>query len=79
MCCEGGEDHHTGCNPSRDPYVALEAHARSHWSAAGEVVLRWSGQVMEPHDMLYLHGLDPFKPGTNTYIITGARETQGTG
>ena len=26
---------------------------------------------MEPADLLYLHGKDPLKPDTNTYIITG--------
>lgn len=30
-----------------------------------------AAQVMEPADMLYLHGKDPLKPGSHTYIITG--------
>jgi len=35
------------------------------------VVLKWNGQVMEPADMLYLHGKDPLVSEPNRYIITG--------
>ena len=68
----GGEDHKTGHNPSYDVYAALEKHARGMWPALGEVILRWNGQVMEPADLLYLHGRDPLVADNhNRFIITG--------
>ncbi|PSC69844.1 oxidoreductase [Micractinium conductrix] len=67
----GGEDHKTGSLYPYDPYARLEKYARSRWTDAGEVLLRWNGQVMEPADLLYLHGRNPLVPDGNEYIITG--------
>lgn len=67
----GGEDHKTGSLWPYDPYDRLEKYARARWTDAGETVLRWNGQVMEPADMLYLHGHNPLVPDGNDYIITG--------
>ncbi|GAB4819568.1 hypothetical protein N2152v2_006614 [Parachlorella kessleri] len=67
----GGEDHKTGSLWPYDPYERLIKYAKSRWTGAGEVLFRWNGQVMEPADLLYLHGKDPLKPDSNTYIITG--------
>ena len=52
-------------------YAALEHHARRMWPGLGDVILRWNGQVMEPSDMLYLHGRDPLVSEQNRCIITG--------
>ncbi|KAL4858845.1 putative Rieske 2Fe-2S iron-sulfur protein YhfW [Chlorella vulgaris] len=77
----GGEDHKTGSLWPYDPYAKQvpginryakpEKYARSRWTSAGATVLRWNGQVMEPADMLWLHGLNPVVPDPNSYIITG--------
>ncbi|EFN55349.1 hypothetical protein CHLNCDRAFT_134365 [Chlorella variabilis] len=77
----GGEDHKTGSLWPYDPYDrqagregmhrVLEKYARSRWTAAGELLLKWNGQVMEPADLLYLHGHNPLVPDGNSYIITG--------
>ncbi|KAL4423050.1 hypothetical protein ABPG77_002084 [Micractinium sp. CCAP 211/92] len=67
----GGEDHKTGSLWPYDPYERLEKYARARWTDAGETILRWNGQVMEPADMLYLHGRNPLVPDGSEYIITG--------
>lgn len=47
----GGEDHKTGeADDHAARFARLEAWMRQHFPAAGEVVHRWSGQVMEPVD-----------------------------
>eukprot|EP00887_Chlorella_sp_A99_P007470 scaffold2.g7470.t1 len=56
----GGEDHKTGSLWPYNPYERLEKYARSRWTA-----------VMEPADMLYLHGKNPLDPDGHNYIITG--------
>ncbi|KAH7623959.1 hypothetical protein Ndes2526B_g01211 [Nannochloris sp. 'desiccata'] len=71
MVIIGGEDHKSGCQPNYDVYAQLEKHARERWTGLGPVVLKWNGQVMEPADMLYLHGRDPLVSEPNRYIITG--------
>ena len=38
---------------------------------AGEIKYRWTGQVMEPVDLIGLYGLDPLNPAGDTYIATG--------
>lgn len=67
----GGEDHKTGSLWPYNPYERLEKYARSRWTAVGETIRRWNGQVMEPADMLYLHGKNPLDPDGHNYIITG--------
>lgn len=70
----GGEDHKTGQADEEDisydeRYEILEDWARKHFPQMGEVVYRWSGQVMESIDGLGYMGKNP--GDDNTYIITG--------
>jgi glycine/D-amino acid oxidase-like deaminating enzyme/nitrite reductase/ring-hydroxylating ferredoxin subunit len=70
----GGEDHKTGQAdeegiPEEDRYDILEAWARKHFPLAGDIIYRWSGQVMEPVDHLGFIGKNP--GDENIYIITG--------
>tara|TARA_B110001454_G_scaffold218046_1_gene244916 strand:+ start:25139 stop:26743 length:1605 start_codon:yes stop_codon:yes gene_type:complete len=67
----GGEDHKTGqeLHPERC-YERLETWARKHFSFLGEVLYRWSGQVMEPMDGLGFLGRNP-GDYDNVYVITG--------
>jgi glycine/D-amino acid oxidase-like deaminating enzyme/nitrite reductase/ring-hydroxylating ferredoxin subunit len=56
----GGEDHRTGTVPGdTDPHDHLEAWTRERFPSAGEVVHRWSGQVLEPADHLAFTGRAP--------------------
>lgn len=67
----GGEDHKTGEAHDMDQRLArLEHWARKHWPQAGEVVYRWSGQVMETYDGLAFIGRDPANTA-NILIATG--------
>lgn len=66
----GGEDHKTG-QPDGDERTAFErlaAWTRDHFGV-GEVVTRWSGQVMEPVDHLAFIGRNP--GDRHTWIVTG--------
>lgn len=70
----GGEDHKTGQAESEDipeeqRYVNLERWTREHFPQAGDIVSRWSGQVMEPVDALGFMGRNP--GDDHIYIITG--------
>lgn len=72
----GGEDHKTGQDPAdyEDSYAKLEAWARQRWSDAGERVFQWTGQVMEPSDLLGLYGREPLNDGNlggHLYVATG--------
>ncbi|HEY4650002.1 MAG TPA: FAD-dependent oxidoreductase [Pontibacter sp.] len=67
----GGEDHKTG----QDAYPAMHFQELEHWMRlrfpmAGEVVYRWSGQVLEPVDCLAFIGRNP-GDADNVYIATG--------
>ncbi|MBA2566103.1 MAG: FAD-dependent oxidoreductase [Gemmatimonadetes bacterium] len=67
----GGEDHKTG--QAADPgerYAALEAWTRERFPPATEVRYRWSGQVLEPVDLLAFIGPDP-SGAENVYVVTG--------
>ncbi len=67
----GGADHRVG--QARHPEACwdeLEAWARKHFHALGEVSARWSGQIMEPNDGLAFIGKNPAF-GDRTYIVTG--------
>ena len=68
----GGEDHKTGQDdlPPEERFLRLEAWTRGHFPTAGEVVYRWSGQVMEPEDGLPFIGRNPLD-GANVYLATG--------
>ena len=66
----GGEDHKTGqANDAEERYLRLEQWAREHFMIPGDVVHRWSGQVMEPVDGLAFIGRNPHED--NIYIATG--------
>ncbi|CAL8472081.1 g11623 [Coccomyxa elongata] len=72
----GGEEHRTGIKPDQyeDNWAKLEEWTRSRWTQAGEVRFKWSGQVMEPDDMLHLLGSDPLNDaqiGARYYTATG--------
>lgn len=70
----GGEDHTTGLADAENlleenRYDALETWARK-WFPIGEIKYRWSGQVMEPIDLLAYIGNDP-AGASNIYTVTG--------
>lgn len=70
----GGEDHPTGDTskthvPEVNRYALLENWVRNFFPI-GEVVYRWSGQVIEPMDGLAFIGRNPFDKD-NVYIVTG--------
>ncbi len=67
----GGEDHKTGEADDMDVrWARLEAWTREHFPIAGEVLYRWSGQVMEPFDGLAFIGRDPESKG-RVFVVTG--------
>lgn len=67
----GGEDHKTGQNnKTEESYNRLEEWARKRFSRNGEVIYRWSGQVMETVDGLAYIGRNPMDY-SNVYVITG--------
>ena len=67
----GGEDHKTG--QPHDGYEQcferLTAWARRYFRFAGDVLYRWSGQVLEPNDGLAFIGRNP--GDEHTFIVTG--------
>lgn len=70
----GGEDHKTGQAAKenveeQDRYARLEGWTRKLFPSMEEVVYRWSGQVMEPVDMMAFIGRNP--GDKNIYIATG--------
>lgn len=74
MLISGGEDHRTGQADNEnikeeDRYSNLEEWTRKYFPAIGEIVFKWSGQVMEPIDSLAYIGRNP--GDDNIYIITG--------
>jgi glycine/D-amino acid oxidase-like deaminating enzyme/nitrite reductase/ring-hydroxylating ferredoxin subunit len=67
----GGEDHKTG--QARDEsarYARLESWARARFPSLGEVLYRWSGQVLETLDGLGYIGRNP-GDAANVFIATG--------
>ncbi len=67
----GGEDHKTGQDdhPERR-FTVLESWTRERFPMAGEVLYKWSGQVMEPVDGIAFLGHNPMDK-KNVYVITG--------
>lgn len=70
----GGEDHKTGQSDSEnlleeDRFDRLIDWTRKYFPVAGEIVYRWSGQVMEPVDSLAFIGKNP--GDKNIFIVTG--------
>jgi glycine/D-amino acid oxidase-like deaminating enzyme len=67
----GGEDHQTGHHDdARERYSRLESWTRERFRMAGEVVHRWSGQVIEPADGLAFIGKNP-GGSDRVFIATG--------
>jgi glycine/D-amino acid oxidase-like deaminating enzyme/nitrite reductase/ring-hydroxylating ferredoxin subunit len=67
----GGEDHKTGqAHDESDRFLRLEAWARERFPSMGDVVSRWSGQVLEPVDSVGFIGPDPTGQ-QNVFIVTG--------
>jgi glycine/D-amino acid oxidase-like deaminating enzyme/nitrite reductase/ring-hydroxylating ferredoxin subunit len=67
----GGEDHKSGqAQDGAERFARLERWMRERFPAAGEVALRWSGQVMEPADGVAFIGRNP-GDADNVYIATG--------
>jgi glycine/D-amino acid oxidase-like deaminating enzyme/nitrite reductase/ring-hydroxylating ferredoxin subunit len=67
----GGEDHKTGqASDGNERFARLERWTRERFPQMGEVLYRWSGQVMEPVDGLAFIGRNP-GDADNVYIATG--------
>jgi len=71
----GGEDHAVALADAENMveekrYNSLETWARQYFPM-GEVIYRWSGQIMEPIDLLGYIGKTPADPNSNIYIVTG--------
>lgn len=67
----GGEDHKTGQAQDTDErFTRIEAWTRERFPMAGDVVYRWSGQVLEPVDSLAFIGKNPGSD-EHIYIATG--------
>jgi len=67
----GGEDHKTGqAHDADERYARLEDWTREHVPRAGEVLFRWSGQVMESVDGLAYIGTNPLD-ADNVFVATG--------
>jgi glycine/D-amino acid oxidase-like deaminating enzyme/nitrite reductase/ring-hydroxylating ferredoxin subunit len=66
----GGEDHRTGTKDDGDERLdTLVAWTKQHFPMAGEVLYRWSGQVIEPVDYMAFCGKTP--GGQNVYMHSG--------
>jgi Rieske Fe-S protein len=70
----GGEDHKTGQADKEhieqaQRYQNLERWTRRHFPAIRDIVYHWSGQVMEPVDLVGFIGKNP--GDKNIYIATG--------
>ena len=64
----GGEDHKTGqADDAEDRWARLESWMRERFPSSGEVVDRWSGQVLEPVDGVAFIGRD----AEHLYVVTG--------
>lgn len=67
----GVEDHKTGHHDDApERYARLERWAREKFPAAGKIVCRWTGQVLETLDGLAYIGREPTSE-ENVYIATG--------
>ncbi|MFT3926976.1 MAG: FAD-dependent oxidoreductase [Myxococcales bacterium] len=67
----GGADHRVGLEPNPEScWDQLERWTRARFSEVGEVVSRWSGQIVEPVDGLAYIGKNP-GAGENCFVVTG--------
>ncbi|MEO5675231.1 MAG: FAD-dependent oxidoreductase, partial [Chitinophagales bacterium] len=74
LLISGGEDHPTGLADAVDfseetRYAKLKGWTESKFPI-GEIIFKWSGQVIEPMDSLAYIGRNPFDKD-NVYIVTG--------
>lgn len=65
----GGGDHRTGQGDPAGAFSSLEAWTRRSIPEAGEVVARWSGQIIEPADGLAHIGPVPGMDGV--FVVSG--------
>lgn len=66
----GGEDHKSGeANDMDKRFARLEQWGRKHFPSMGDVIHRWSGQVLEPRDCLAFIGRKP--ASKRIYFATG--------
>lgn len=65
----GGNDHRVGHDAPEKQWTELEAWVRQWIPAAGHIVARWSGQVIEPSDSLAHIGRNPDMD--HVYLVTG--------
>lgn len=70
----GGEDHKTGQSGKEhideaERFTKLSAWAFEHFPTIGNVLYKWSGQIMEPVDSLGFIGVNP--GDENIFIVTG--------
>lgn len=66
-------DHPVGTeteNSQQDLYARLEQWTLERWPMAGNIVQRWSGQIIEPLDAIGLIGHNPHDK-ENVFIVTG--------
>ena len=67
----GGEDHKIGqADDAEGRWARLESWARARFAGMGDVIYRWSGEVLEPVDRLGLIGRNP-NDHDNVFIATG--------
>lgn len=74
LLISGGEDHKVGQAddegiPEEERYAKLMDWTKKRFPDMGEIVYKWSGQVIEPIDSLAFIGKNP--GDENIYIITG--------
>lgn len=74
LLISGGEDHKVGLAedekiPEEERYIRLINWTKRFFPAMGNVDYKWSGQIMEPVDMMGFIGRNP--GDDNIYIITG--------
>lgn len=72
----GGNDNSSGMQAEDylkvHPFTTLERWARERWTAAEEILYKWTGQVYEPIDSLHLIGHDPNPTSSaDIYVVTG--------
>jgi len=66
----GGQDHKTGqADDQEGRFAALVQWTCARFPMAGDVVYRWSGQIIEPNDYVAFIGRNP--GDENIYIATG--------
>lgn len=74
LLIHGGADHKTGQAddediPEEDRYKKLEEWLKKRFPQMEDIIYRWSGQVLEPVDVMAYIGKNPGED--NVYIVTG--------